>query len=46
MLCVLVDPDARELTLTSAGHLPPLLISNGTREFVKTEVGLPIGVDR
>ncbi|HET7051954.1 MAG TPA: PP2C family protein-serine/threonine phosphatase [Solirubrobacteraceae bacterium] len=46
VLCVMVDPDARELTLTSAGHLPPLLISDGRGEFVKTDVGLPIGVDR
>lgn len=46
VLCVMVDTDARELTLTSAGHLPPLLISNGRGEFVKTDVGLPIGVDR
>lgn len=46
VLCVMVDPDARELTLTSAGHLPPLLISGGRGEFVKTDVGLPIGVDR
>jgi serine phosphatase RsbU (regulator of sigma subunit) len=46
VLCVLVDADARELTVTSAGHLPPLLISDGRGEFVKTEVGLPIGVDR
>jgi serine phosphatase RsbU (regulator of sigma subunit) len=46
VLCVMVDPDARELTLTSAGHLPPLLISNGRGEFVKTDIGLPIGVDR
>jgi serine phosphatase RsbU (regulator of sigma subunit) len=46
VLCVLVDTDARELTVTSAGHLPPLLISDGRGEFVKTEVGLPIGVDR
>jgi serine phosphatase RsbU (regulator of sigma subunit) len=46
VLCVLVDSEARELTVTSAGHLPPLLISNGRGEFVKTDVGLPIGVDR
>jgi serine phosphatase RsbU (regulator of sigma subunit) len=46
VLCVLVDADARELTVTSAGHLPPLLISDGRGEFVKTDVGLPIGVDR
>lgn len=46
VLCVLVDPQARELTLTSAGHLPPLLIDHGRVEFVKSPVGLPIGVDR
>jgi serine phosphatase RsbU (regulator of sigma subunit) len=46
VLCVLVDPEARELTVTSAGHLPPLLINDGRGEFVKTDVGLPIGVDR
>jgi serine phosphatase RsbU (regulator of sigma subunit) len=46
VLCVLVDLDARELTITSAGHLPPLLISDGRSEFVSTDVGLPIGVDR
>jgi serine phosphatase RsbU (regulator of sigma subunit) len=46
VLCVMVDPDAHELRVTSAGHLPPLLMSDGRGEFVKTEVGLPIGVDR
>jgi serine phosphatase RsbU (regulator of sigma subunit) len=46
VLCVLVDPDARELTTTSAGHLPPLLISDGHGEFINSDVGLPIGVDR
>jgi serine phosphatase RsbU (regulator of sigma subunit) len=46
VLCVLVDLDAHELTITSAGHLPPLLISDGRGEFVKSDVGLPIGVDR
>jgi serine phosphatase RsbU (regulator of sigma subunit) len=46
VLCVLVDLDTHELTITSAGHLPPLLISDGHGEFVKSDVGLPIGVDR
>ena len=46
VLCALVDLDAHELTITSAGHLPPLLISDGRGEFVKTAIGLPIGVDR
>ena len=30
--------------MTSAGHLPPLLLSNGSGTFVHTEVGVPIGV--
>jgi serine phosphatase RsbU (regulator of sigma subunit) len=46
VLCALIDADARTLTITSAGHLPPLLISNGHSEFVNSVVGLPIGVDR
>lgn len=44
ILCALVDIDAHRLTVTSAGHLPPLLISDGTGTFVETEVGVPIGV--
>jgi serine phosphatase RsbU (regulator of sigma subunit) len=44
ILCALVDVDAHRLTVTSAGHLPPLLISNGTGTFVQSEVGVPIGV--
>ena len=44
ILCALVDVKAHELTVTSAGHLPPLLISNGTGTFIKSAVGVPIGV--
>ncbi|MBV9604654.1 MAG: serine/threonine-protein phosphatase [Solirubrobacterales bacterium] len=44
VLCALVDIEARRLTVTSAGHLPPLLISDGTGTFVHSEVGVPIGV--
>lgn len=44
ILCALVDVEAHRLTVTSAGHLPPLLISNGSGTFVETEVGVPIGV--
>ena len=44
ILCALVDVEAHKLTVTSAGHLPPLLISNGTGTFVTSEVGVPIGV--
>ena len=46
VMCALIDADRRTLTITSAGHLPPLLISDGHSEFIKSDVGLPIGVDR
>ena len=45
VLCAMVDTEQRRLTVTSAGHLPPLLISDGAGQFVDTEVGLPIGVE-
>jgi serine phosphatase RsbU (regulator of sigma subunit) len=45
VLCALIDIGARSLTLTSAGHLPPLLIVDGGGEFVDSPVGLPVGVD-
>ncbi|HYZ80366.1 MAG TPA: PP2C family protein-serine/threonine phosphatase, partial [Solirubrobacteraceae bacterium] len=44
VLCAMVDTEQRRLTITSAGHLPPLLLANGDGQFVDTEVGLPIGV--
>jgi serine phosphatase RsbU (regulator of sigma subunit) len=44
VLCAIVDREARELQLTSAGHLPPLLLSNGDSRYVDAEIGLPIGV--
>jgi serine phosphatase RsbU (regulator of sigma subunit) len=46
VLCALVDVQARQVTVTSAGHLPPLMIVNGDGRFVQSEVGLPVGVDR
>ena len=33
------------MRVTSAGHLPPLLVHDGQSEFLQSEVGLPIGVD-
>jgi len=45
ILCALVDVEAHELTVTSAGHLPPLLISDGTGTFITSSVGVPIGVN-
>jgi len=44
ILCALVDVDRRRVTVTSAGHLPPLLISDGRGTFIHSEVGVPIGV--
>jgi serine phosphatase RsbU (regulator of sigma subunit) len=44
VLCAVVDVDAHRLTVTSAGHLPPLLLSNGSGTFVRSDVGVPIGV--
>ena len=31
--------------MTSAGHLPPLLISDGGGTFITSAVGVPIGVN-
>lgn len=45
ILCALVDIKTHELTVTSAGHLPPLLISDGTGTFITSSVGVPIGVN-
>jgi serine phosphatase RsbU (regulator of sigma subunit) len=46
VLCALVDVDSREVTVASAGHLPPLLISDGGGTFIDGTVGVPIGVSR
>jgi serine phosphatase RsbU (regulator of sigma subunit) len=40
-----VDVERREISVTSAGHLPPLLIRNGDGHYVESKVGLPIGVE-
>jgi serine phosphatase RsbU (regulator of sigma subunit) len=44
ILCALVDVETRNVTVTSAGHLPPLLVSDGSGEFIHGEVGMPVGV--
>ena len=31
--------------MTSAGHLPPLILSNGGGHYVEVAAGLPIGVE-
>jgi len=45
ILCALVDVDRREISVASAGHLPPLLIQNGNGQYVESDIGLPIGVE-
>jgi serine phosphatase RsbU (regulator of sigma subunit) len=45
ILFAVVDVERREISVTSAGHLPPLLIRNGDGHYVESEVGLPIGVE-
>jgi serine phosphatase RsbU (regulator of sigma subunit) len=45
ILCALVDVDRREVSISSAGHLPPLLLSNGDGRYLESEIGLPIGVE-
>jgi anti-sigma regulatory factor (Ser/Thr protein kinase) len=40
------DPDTRELTIASAGHPPPLVVTaDGRAEFLESAGGLPLGVD-
>jgi hypothetical protein len=46
VLCAVIDVSGREVSVTSAGHLPPLMISNHHSAFVDTPAGLPVGVDR
>jgi hypothetical protein len=45
VLCALIDVRARQVSVSSAGHLPPLMITDGQGQYVRTEVGLPVGVD-
>jgi serine phosphatase RsbU (regulator of sigma subunit) len=45
VLCATVDMEARQLDITSAGHLPPLVVSNGDSHYADAEIGLPIGVE-
>jgi serine phosphatase RsbU (regulator of sigma subunit) len=45
ILCVLVDSEQGTISVTSAGHLPPLLIGGGGGRYLEGELGLPIGVE-
>ena len=44
VLCALIDLDTHTVTVASAGHLPPLIISGPSSEYLEGEVGPPIGV--
>jgi len=46
VVCAAIDVGSREMSITNAGHLPPLMISAQGAEFLESEVGLPVGVDR
>ena len=45
VLVALVDVASHQLTIASAGHLPPLLVTDGHGEYVQSEIGLPVGVE-
>ncbi|HET9719523.1 MAG TPA: PP2C family protein-serine/threonine phosphatase [Solirubrobacteraceae bacterium] len=46
VLCARIDREPRQVTMVSAGHLPPLLLDGRRARFLELPVGLPIGVDR
>jgi phosphoserine phosphatase RsbU/P len=44
MIYAVLDPDKRRLSFANAGHLRPLLITNGVARFLDTDRGMPLGV--
>jgi sigma-B regulation protein RsbU (phosphoserine phosphatase) len=44
MVYGILDPAARTLTFSSAGHLPPVLAVDGEARFLHTQTGLPLGL--
>ena len=44
MVYGVLDPEKRTLTFANAGHLPPLLIHDGTKRVLDTERGMPLGL--
>ena len=44
VLCVLLDLARHQITLASAGHLPPLLVQPGSARYLTCPIGPPIGV--
>lgn len=45
VLCGLIDREAHEVTIASAGHLPPLLLDGAGAVYLASEHGPPIGVE-
>jgi serine phosphatase RsbU (regulator of sigma subunit) len=46
MLCALIDVPAHRLTVSSAGHMGPLLLDDEQARFVEFDANVPIGVRR
>jgi serine phosphatase RsbU (regulator of sigma subunit) len=44
VLCGVLDVAGREVTIASAGHLPPLVIGDGACNYIRLTTGPPIGV--
>ncbi len=44
VLCGIIDVERHEVTLASAGHPYPLLVTNGHSQFVPTRNGVPVGI--
>ncbi len=44
VLCALLEVDEHRLTVASAGHPPPIVISGDSRQFLDVTAGLPVGV--
>ncbi|HET7295989.1 MAG TPA: PP2C family protein-serine/threonine phosphatase [Gemmatimonadales bacterium] len=46
VLCVLVDASGHSMSISSAGHLPPLLVDGDRGRFLEFEPDIAIGVTR
>lgn len=44
VLCAAIEVETHQMTLASAGHLPPLLVHRDGSRFVDIDVGVPVGV--
>jgi serine phosphatase RsbU (regulator of sigma subunit) len=44
-LYLLIDTSSGEVTIATAGHLPPIIAGDGGAEYAAVEVGPPFGID-